>query len=450
MAKRSKQLPEARSAIVPDAAGIDIGGETHFAAVPKDRAERPVRSFGSFTADLNALAAWFRECRIKTVVVESTGVFWMPVCDHLEAAGFEVLLVDPRTLTRHLRKKSDVTDCQFLQELLAAGLLKGCFRPPAQVRALRTLWRHRAHLVVESARLLQMMQKTLVQMNVHLQLVVADVAGETGMRILRAIVKGCRDPRKLAAFRNYRCRRSEAEIAKALDGVWDDAHLFELKQLLQAWDFQRRQLAACDRRFEKECSAMPDRSDGQPPPESKAQRRGRSEPALDGRGLVFRMTGVDLCAIDGLGANTALAVLAETGPDVSRFPTDKHFASWTGLAPRRDQSGKRKRTPSPPASGANRVANAFRLAAQSLIKSQTVLGCFLRRMKARLGPGPAIRATACKLAKLFWRLLAKRERYRREDVAAYEAGFQERRKRWLARQAAALGLALTPVFAPPT
>jgi transposase len=296
-----------------------------------------------------------------------------------------------------------------------------------------------------------MMQKTLVQMNVHLQLVVADVAGETDMRILRAIVKGCRDPRKLAAFRNYRCRRSEAEIAKALDGVWDDAHLFELKQLLQAWDFQRRQLAACDRRFEKECGALPDRSAETPmPPPTRSSARKRNEPALDVRGLVFRMTGVDLCAIDGLGANTALAVLAETGPDVSRFPTDKHFASWTGLAPRRDQSGKRKRTPSPPASGATRVAQAFRLAAYSLMRSQTVLGCFLRRMKARLGPGPAIRATACKLAKLFWRLLTKRERYRPEDVAAYVAGFQERRKRWLARQAAALGLALTTASAPTT
>jgi transposase len=280
-------------------------------------------------------------------------------------------------------------------------------------------------------------------------LVVADIAGDTGMKILRAIAKGCRDPKKLAAFRNYRCRKSEAEIAKALDGVWDEAHLFELKQLLQAWDFQRRQLAACDKRFEKECGTMPDRSAGQAlAPAAEPANRKRSEPALDGRGLVHRLTGVDLCAVDGLGANTALAVLAETGPDLSRFPSEKHFASWTGLAPRRDQSGKRVRTRAVPAAGATRVAQAFRLAAQSLLKSQTVLGCFLRRLKARLGPGSAIRATANKLAKLFWRLLTKRERFRQEDVAAYEARFQERRQRWLAKQAAALGMVLAPAPAP--
>ena len=206
----------------PNAAAIDVGGEAHFVAVPADRDPNPVRSFGPFTADLAEMVRWLKTCRIDTVVLESTGHFWIPVYDMLEAAGLEVVLVDPRTLTRHLRKKSDVIDCQWLQDLHAVGLLRGCFRPDDQVRALRALWRHRAQLVTEAGKLLQRMQKVLIEMNVHLHLAVSDIAGATGMRIIRAIVKGQRHPDQLAKLRDPACKRSEAEIARALEGSWRD------------------------------------------------------------------------------------------------------------------------------------------------------------------------------------------------------------------------------------
>ena len=429
-----------------NAAAIDVGGEAHFVAVPPDRDPQPVRSFGPFTADLAAMAAWLKACRIDTVALESTGHFWIPVYDALEAAGLQVVLVDPRTLARDLRKKSDVIDCQWLQDLHALGLLKGCFRPDDQVRALRALWRHRARLVAEAGTILQRIQKVLVEMNVHLHLVVADVAGATGMRIIRAILKGQRDPAKLASLRDKACRRDEAEIARALQGSWRDEHLFELKQLVRSWDFHRDQAAGCDRQFAKACAAMPDKGEGRPlDGAAKRAQDHRNTPEFDGRALVHRMTGVDLTAADGLGVNTVLTVLSETGTDLSKWPTAGHFASWTKLSPRRDQSGKRIRSPSFPARGASRVAQAFRLAARGLWRSQTVMGQYLRRMKSRLGPASAIRATAHKLSKLFWHLMTSGEAYRRVDPAQEEARQRERRLKSLRRQAEELGMALSPL-----
>jgi len=429
----------------PNAAAIDVGGEAHFVAVAADRDPKPVRSFGPFTSDLTAMADWLKQCRIDTVALESTGHFWIPVYDVLEAAGFKVVLVDPRTLTRHLRKKSDVIDCQWLQDLHALGLLKGCFRPDDQVRGLRALWRHRARLVVEAGTILQRIQKVLIEMNVQLHLAVADVAGATGMRIIRAIVKGQRDPAKLAKLRDKACRRSEAEIARALQGSWREEHLFELKQLVQSWDFHRDQTIRCDRQFAKLCGAFADKSQGRPLDDTaKRPQDHRNTPEFDGRALIHRMTGVDLTAVDGLGVNTVLTVLSETGTDLSRWPTAKHFASWTKLAPRRDQSGVRIRSPSFPARGASRVAQAFRLAARGLWRSQTALGQFLRRLKSRLGPASAIRATAHKLAKLYWRLLTTGQSYRPSDLATDEARHRQRRLNALQRQAKELGMTVSP------
>jgi transposase len=444
---RRKPTTNAALMRVPNvnAAAIDVGGDSHYVAVSADRDPKPVRSFGPFTADLAAMVAWLKLCRVNSVALESTGHFWIPVYDALEAAGFEVVLVDPRTLARHLRKKSDVIDCQWLQDLHAGGYLKGCFRPDDQVRALRALWRHRARLVTEAGKLLQRIQKVLIEMNVHLHLAVADIAGATGMRIIRAIVKGERNPAKLAKLRDPACKRTEAEIAKALEGSWRSEHIFELKQLLQAWDFHFQQVVACDKQIAKICDGFADRSAGRPlPQEAKRAQDHRNTPDFDGRGIIYRMTGVDLTAVDGLGVNTVLTVLAETGPDLTRWPTEKHFASWTKLAPRRDQSGKRIRSPSYPARGASRVAQAFRLAARGLWRSEHGLGYFLRRMRSRLGPASAIRATAHKLAKLFWRLLTTGQVYRRADPAAEQERHRQRRLRSLQRQAKELGLTLTP------
>lgn len=446
MSTNKKRCPVAPPKIVhANAAGIDVGSEEHVAAVPADRDPQPVRTFGVFTADLGTLADWLKHCGITSVVLESTGVYWMPLCDFLEAQGFEVLVVDPRSLARNLKKKTDVSDAAWLQELHAFGMLKSCFRPPQEVRALRTLWRHRDHLVTEAARLLQMMQKVLVQMNVYLHLAVADIAGVTGMRILRAICQGHRNPQTLAELRDPNCKKSKEEIAKALEGTWDSSHLFELKQLLKAWDFYQNQIHVCDKEYEKAAGKMPDKTQGQPLPEpqKRVHKQRNSVTAFDSDELIFKMSGVRLTDVDGLGPGTVLTVLSETGADLaSKFATEKHFAAWTTLAPRKHQSGKRTRFP---AQTASRVAKAFRLAARALINSKSVLGNFLRRLRARLGIGTAIRATACKLAKLFYRLITKGEAYRRESTAADEAKHRERQLKALERKARELGMQVIPV-----
>jgi transposase len=351
-----------------------------------------------------------------------------------------VLIVDPRSLARNLKKKTDVQDAAWLQELHAFGMLKSCFRPEGEVRHLRTLWRHREHLITEAAKLLQMMQKVLVQMNVHLHLVVSSIAGATGMRIIRAITKGQRNPIKLAELRDPHCQKSGAEIAKALEGVWDPAHLYELKDLLKTWDHYQDRMHACDREYEKAAGKMPDKTEGQPMPE--AQKRARTYrnavTEFDGDALIFKMTGVRLTDVDGLGANTVLTVLSETGPDLAaNFPTEKHFAAWTTLAPRKHQSGKRTKYP---ARTASRVAKAFRLAARTLINAKSVLGNFLRRLRGRKGIGTAIRATANKLAKLFYRLITRGEAYRRDSGEAEEIKQRERQLKALQRKAQELGM----------
>jgi transposase len=445
MSAKNKRLPAGpRQRVHANAAGIDVGSEAHVVAVPADRDAQPLRTFGVFTADLRALAEWLRQCQVTTVALESTGVYWMSLCDYLESAGFEVLVIDPRTLARNLKKKTDVCDAAWLQELHSFGLLKSCFRSPHEVRALRTLWRHREHLVTEAAKLLQMMQKVLTQMNVYLHLAVADIAGATGLRILRAIAQGQHDPNQLAKLRDPNCHKSEEEIAKALEGTWDAAHLFELKQLLKAWDFYQGQLQACDQEYDKAVGQMPDKTQGRPLPKAdKHVQKHRNTPtAFDGDALIFKMTGVRLTEVDGLGASTVLTVLSETGANLAaRFATEKQFAAWTTLAPRKHQSGKRTKYP---AQTASRVARAFRLAARALLHNKSILGNFLRRLRARLGIGTAIRATACKLAKLFYRLITRGEAYRRDSTALEEAKQRERQLRALQRKAHELGMQLLP------
>ncbi len=449
MPAKKKCLPAPPTLVVhPNAAGIDVGGDAHVVAVPSDRDAEPIRSFGVFTSDLRMMAAWLHKCGITTVVMESTGVYWMPLCDFLEAQGFEVLIVDPRSLARNLKKKTDVQDAAWLQELHAFGMLKSCFRPDGEVRHLRTLWRHREHLITEAAKLLQMMQKVLVQMNVHLHLVVADIAGVTGMRIIRAIVHGQRDPMKLAGLRDPQCKKSGAAIAKALEGVWDFAHLYELKSLLKTWDHYQHEIQACDHQYEKAAGKLPDKTQGRPVPEpqKETQRHRNSVSAFDGDALIFKMTGVRVTDVDGLAANTVLTVLSETGPNLeAKFPTEKHFAAWTTLAPRRHQSGRRTKYP---ARTASRVAKAFRLAARALINSKSVLGHFLRRLRSRLGIGTAIRATANKLAKLFYRLITKGEAYRRDSGEAEELKQRERQLKALQRKAQELGMQVIPQVVP--
>jgi len=425
----------------PNAAGIDIGSASHYVAVPADRDDEPVREFASFTEDLEALADWLKTCDVDTVAMESTGVYWIPLFELLESRGFTVLLVNARHVKNVSGRKSDVLDCQWLQQLMSYGLLRGAFRPDNAICVLRALWRQRGMLLRSQGRQVQHMQKALTQMNVQLANVISDVVGETGQRILRAIVAGERDGLVLAAMKDARIRASHAEIAKSLQGNWRTEHLFSLQQALAMFDFIGTQVAECDREIEAQLSAL-QAHDGEPP-EGKKKARARNAPKFDLRTQLFKMCGVDLTRIDGINVTTAIAVISETGSDMSRFPTVGHFTSWLGLCPGtkitggKVMSGKTKRV-------ANRAAQALKLAAAALRSSQSALGAYFRRMCARMDKPKAVTAAAHKLARLIYMMLTKGEEYTDQGQDYYEERYRERVLRQLAQRAEKMGMRLVP------
>ncbi|MFM7343736.1 MAG: IS110 family transposase [Tagaea sp.] len=440
---RSIKLKAGRSPALtlthPNAAGIDIGSASHFVAVPADRDDSPVREFRSFTDDLNALASWLSACGVDTVAMESTGVYWIPLFELLEARGFTVLLVNARHVKNVSGRKSDVLDCQWLQQLMSYGLLRGAFRPADAVCVLRALWRQRGMLLRGQGRQVQHMQKALTQMNIQLTNVISDIAGETGQKILRAIAAGERDGQVLAAMKNVRIRASHEDIAKSLEGNWRQEHLFALKQALAMFDFIGSQLAECDREIELQLTGL-QVHDGEP---AKGKKRGRARnaPKFDLRARLFRVCGVDLTRIDGIDVATALAVISETGPDMSRFPSAGHFASWLGLCPGtkitggKVVSGKTKRC-------ANRAAQALRLAAAALRSSQSALGAYFRRLCARMDKSKAVTAAAHKLARLVYTMLTKGEEYTDQGQDYYEERYRQRVLHHLSMRAEKLGMKL--------
>ncbi len=423
----------------PNAAGIDIGSASHFVAVPPDRDDEPVREFASFTADLNAMADWLKACGIDTVAMESTGVYWIPVFELLESRGFTVMLINARHVKNVSGRKSDVLDCQWIQQLMTYGLLRGAFRPTDQVCVLRSLWRQRGMLLRSQSRHVQHMQKALTQMNVQLANVISDVVGETGQKILRAILAGERDGHVLAEMKNTRIRAGVDEIAKSLQGNWRAEHLFALRQAMDAFDFVGTQLTECDREIEQQLQRL-QTHEGEPA-RGKQRSRARTAPKFDLRTQLFRMCGVDLTRIDGIDVTTALAVISETGVDMSRFPSAAHFASWLGLCPGtritggKVMSGKTKRC-------ANHAAQALRLAAAALRASQSSLGAYFRRMCSRMDKPKAITATAHKLARLIYTMLTKGEEYTDQGQDYYEERYRERVLRQLSQRAQKLGMKL--------
>jgi transposase len=429
------------------AAGIDVGADAHWVAVPKDRDEQPVRCFGAFTADLYALVAWLRQCQIETVMMESTGVYWIALFEVLEERGFDVKLVDPHAVRQVPGRKTDVKDCQWLQELHTYGLLRGAFRPEDEICVLRSYLRQRSMLVAMSSRTVQHMQKALEQMNLKLTEVVSDITGKTGMTILRAILEGERDSQVLATHRDKRCKHAHATIAKALTGHWRAEHLFALQQAVDQYDFLAQQLRACDGHIE-EClqTFVPDvEVDAPPSPPVRAWRSSRSNPlSFDVQTYLEAMTGVDLTQIDGIDSLTALKVISEIGLDMTRWPTSKHFASWLGLCPGNKVSGgKRFRIRSKPS--ANRAATALRLAAQGVANSHSALGAYYRRIRIRLGAPKAITATAHKLARLVYSMLRYGTAYVDAGQQAYEQKYRERVLTNLQRKAKAFGYQLVHV-----
>lgn len=432
---------EGLKVIHPHAAGLDIGSEEIWVAVAPESSAEPVRSFGTLTPDLLALADWLATCGVDTVAMEATGVYWIPVYEVLEARGLQPHVVNARHIKNVPGRKTDIQDCQWIQGLHSVGLLRGSFRPADEIVALRAYLRHRAALIEHRAAHIQHMQKALQQMNVQLPLVVTDITGVTGQAIMRAIVAGQRDPQQLAALRDRRCKKSAQEIAKALTGNYRPEHLFALKQALALYDFYSAQIAACDTEIEQQFANLKPVDDDLPPlpPTQKPDSHSKNGPSYDARAQLYRITGVDLVAISGLNESTVQTIIAEIGTDLSHFPTEKHFCSWLGLAPHNDISGgKRLRSRTLPTQ--NRAGQAFRLAAQAVSRSvDSAFGVFYRRLKTRLGPKQAIVATAHKIARAFYHILKHRTPFHDMGGEEYQRRARERELKNLEKRAAKLG-----------
>ncbi len=437
----------------PDAAGVDIGSREHYAAVPPGRDERPVRRYACFTESLWEMASWLKACGITSVALQSTGVYWIPVYDVLEAAGLEVYLVNAGHTKNLPGRKSDVQESQWLMKLHTYGLLSNSFRPVSEIRMLRSYWRQRAEHVQAASTCIQRLQKTLTEMNVQLHHVISDLSGVTGMRILRAIVKGERDPHKLAALRHSYIKASEEEIVRSLEGTWRPELMFVLSQELDTYDVYQRKIGECDAAVERHLASMASRpqprtepgAGGEEPHTPPKKRRkapaGGNAPAFDLRGELVRLTGVDVTKIDGVNVMTVQTVLSETGLDMSRWKTEAHFSSWLGLSPSHDISGG-KVLKKGTRKVVNPAATALRIAASTLLKSQSYLGEQYRRFRARLGAPKAITAMAHKLARLIYRMLKFGQDYVDKGAAHYQALYRKNQIRFLTKRAKQLGLQL--------
>lgn len=446
MSRRKAPDPAATLPVIhPHAAAVDVHSDNHVACVGPDR----VRTFGAYSADLATLADWFKAEGVTSVVLESTGVYWIPLLELLEGRGFEVFLIEPSQASHcGARPKTDRLDCQWLQRLHSCGLLRPSFRPPEAVLALRGYWRQRQMLVRYASHHVQHMQKALEQMNVKLAEVVSSIVGVTGTAIISAILAGERDAAKLARLRHERCARSEAEIALALEGTWRPEHLFALRQAFELYRYLHGQVDECDRQIAAELDRLPDRTKGGPI-EPRPRKRGRkaNDVRFDAAARLTRALGVDLTAIEGIDATTATVILAEVGADVGRFPDEKHFASWLGLCPRTARSNKTEKRRAP-RKGKNRVAQALRMAAQAVGRTRTALGAFYRRIKSRLGGRGAITATAHKLSRLVYRMLKFGTEYVARSLSDYEEEVREKLERSLRRKAKALGYELVATASP--
>jgi transposase len=448
---RSLPLPVPASSapldlINPNAAGIDVHSNMHMVCVATDRDTNPVRQFDANTADLHEIVAWLKKCGVTTVALESTGVYWIPLFELLESEGFEVNLVEPGQLSRcGARPKTDVLDAQWIQRLHSYGLLRASFRPPDSVLALRSYWRQRQMQVRYAASHVQHMQKAMEQMNVKLTEVVSDITGLTGMSIIDAILNGERDPVRLAKLRDTRCHNTEDKIALALEGTWRAEHLFELRQARDLYRFHHQLISECDRQVQAELAKFSNRA-GEKTCTAKPRKSGKksNDVRFQAQRPLFQALGVDLTLIEGIDVGTALVILAEIGVDVSRFPTEKHFASWLRLCPPQDESNTTKRRRGH-RKATNRVTIALRLAARVVGRTTTPLGHFYRRIRSRIGGRGAVKATAHKLACLIYRMLKYGQEYTTQSMEEYEAKIKANMLNVLKRKAAAMGFELSPL-----
>jgi len=443
----------------PNAGGIDVGNESHFVAVPPDRDPNPVQEFGCWTADLKRMAAWLRACRIDTVAMQATGVYSIPLYDILTGHGICVVLVNAQHTKNVPGRKSDVQECQWLMKLHTYGLLRDSFRLEEKMEGVRTIWRLRDRHVKDASRAVQHMQKALTKMNIQLANVISDITGVSGQAIITEILKGERDPWKLADLKHEMVKASREEVARSLEGNWRADLLFELRQAVDSYHFAHQQMRECDRKLKSFLASLPTRTlerpnrSGDAPPATTPQQRKarkkpktrRNEPTIDLKAELKRICGVDLTSIDGIDVITAQTILSEAGTDMSGFQTENHFASWLGLAPSKDISGgkiiglgKRKVQ--------NRVAMAFRMAATTLLNSKTYLGSRYRHLRQQLpSHASAIKAMARYLAVLVYRLLTHGEAWVDRGAATFERRRTERELASLHSRAFAKGFKLVPI-----
>ena len=432
----------------PHAAAIDVGCAEHWVAIPPGRAEQTVRCFGCCTAQLEALADWLAAHGVDTVVMEATGNYWVALYELLEERHLRPVVVNPRYAKNMTGKKGDIPDCQWMQKLHTYGLFSNSFRPAEPFRVLRTYLRQRENLVVAASQAIQHMQKALTEMNIQLANVISDISGETGLRIIDAILEGERDPQQLARLRDRRIRATPLQLADALEGHWKEEHLFTLEQARLTYSHYQEQILQCEERIQQQMRALDSRAPEaavtpQTVPEPDHQRAPQPPapgPFKLGEELK-RILGVDLSQVPGLGPVTIQVILSEVGTDLSRWPTEKHFASWLGLCPDHRISGGKilGRSTRPVVS---RARNALRLAAYTLDRNTSALGAKYRRLKRRLGAPKAIVAMAHHLARLIWRMLTQGAEYVEKGLEAYEAKFRAQRIRWLKKQAKDLNMQL--------
>ena len=459
--RRTKGIEEAHpfagmSQVNKDAAGVDIGATEIVVCVAGDATTQIViasrvsygKAFGNYTVDLQSIGRWLKEYNIKTVAMESTGVYWIPLFEELERQGFECLLISSRSLRRVPGRKSDIQDAQWIQTLHSYGLLESSFRPQGDLVGLRTLLRHRGELVDHRSPHVQHMQKSLLQMNIQLSQAVSDITGQTGQAILRAIVGGERDPQTLAALRDRNCKKSEEEIAKALTGTWGEEYLFILKQALELFDYYTRQVEACDAEIERMYALTRPEWEGgelQPPSQSKRNSHSKNAPKnqKEIRQHLKRLAGVDISAVEGIGVSGAQTVIIECGTDLIQFPKEGNFSSWLGLAPKHEISGGKvlkNRT----LKTKNRAGQAFRMAAQSVKRSDCVFGMMYRRFRSRMDNRQATVATAHAIARVVYRMLKYKVEYESIDVTEYEKQYEEQQIKYMKKKAAKLGYQLVP------
>jgi len=448
-ARRLQSEDPGLEVVHPQSAGIDVGNSAHYVAVRPNRDPEPVRRFECFTADLHRMADWLQSCGVKTVAMQSTGVYWIPLYEILEERGFEVHLVNARHTKNLPGRKSDVQESQWLLKLHTYGLLNNSFQPVSEIRVLRTYWRQRAEHVRGAATCIQRMQKALTQMNVQLANVISDISGLTGQAIVRAIVAGERDTQKLAALSHPRIQASQEEIAKSLEGNWRPELVFVLQQEVDMYDTYQKRIVECDQQLQKQLASLTSLT---PPGIGQTQKAkskppaAKNAPRFDLSSELQRVTGVDLTRIDGIDVMVAQTLVSEVGLDMSRWKTESHFASWLGLCPDNRITGDKvvgrgtRRV-------VNRVATALRQAANTLIRSRSYLGAQYRRFRTKLGAPKAITAMAHRLARLVYRMLKYGQAYVDKGTEYYEERFRQQQIHSLRKRAAKLGLQLAEIHA---